>query len=546
MPIALLAGAAHSQMLPDTTATVGRITIDNQNIFDTDDPRYRRFLYPVVNRLHARTKAQVIRRELLFSSGDSYNPAVLEESARNLRKFPFLGAVTLKPVPRSQAADSDTVDIAVTTSDQWTTSPDLVIDSRGNLSRFGIGLEEENLLGFGKYFNLRYVTSTDRTLWRTIYRDPRLLGSRWMLKATGIRSNEGRLVDITFARPLYSLNTRWAFSARFARENGVDRLYDDGLLSASIRTQRQVGDLLLTRVWRNRHVREKLTVGLSAKERLFPEAPIVKQPGASSAKRLIHQRATERQNLLLSATWARESLRYAKRRFINKAGLIEDIRVGPSVSVTGGWARGWRTGRDTYGVLSGSLLESRAIDNTHLLIVKAEGKAHLNSRRFDRESVSAFLHYYYQGLPLQTLALGASYLQRWNPDQPEQFVLGEDIGLRGFRARQFTGDRLLLINLENRVFTTTELATLRLGLAPFLDAGMAWSPEQSARVEDLAVSTGLSLRFGVNKGADAPVFRLDVAVPIRRVPKDSRYTIGFSFSPIFWSFRPPAAIVGRF
>ncbi len=541
----LAASSAPAQPLPDSTAIIGRIFIRNQNIFDMKNSKYNRSFYPLFNRLRFKTRSRVIRRELLFESGERLNAAILEESARNLRRFPFLGSVAINPIPGPHTR-SDTVDIVVTTSDQWTTTPDLVVDRRGNLFRLGIGIEEENLLGFGKYFNLRFVTSTDRTLWRTIYKDPRFFGSHWTFDITGIRSNEGKLVDLGIGHPLRSLESRWAFGGRYTYENGMDRLYDNGRLSASVRTHRHRGDLSLTRVWGEQKKHRKLTLGLATENRAFPAPPIVEHANAPSATRLQNQGATERRNVQMTATWTQERLAFIKRRFINKAGLIEDIRTGPSFSMSAGCAYGWRNRRDTYGLLSGSFLESVGIGESHLAIFKAEGKARLQAGRFHHKTLSTFLHYYYQGIPRQTFALGVSYLQLWHPDQPSQLVLGEDVGLRGFPARQFTGDRLFLFNIEDRLFTSLELATLRLGFAAFLDAGMAWPTGQPARWGALAASAGVSLRLGINKGADAPVFRLDLAVPFRRRLDGNRYSISLSFSPIFWSFRVPEATVNRF
>ena len=42
-------------------AVIGTITINNQNIFDTTDPKENTWLFRLANRLHYRTRAGVIR-----------------------------------------------------------------------------------------------------------------------------------------------------------------------------------------------------------------------------------------------------------------------------------------------------------------------------------------------------------------------------------------------------------------------------------------------------------------------------------------------------
>src|ERR1039457_6371963 len=61
-------------------AVIGNIIIDNLNIFDLNDPKDAPRLFRLADHLHARTRVQVIRWQLLFVSGDKYSRRVLEES----------------------------------------------------------------------------------------------------------------------------------------------------------------------------------------------------------------------------------------------------------------------------------------------------------------------------------------------------------------------------------------------------------------------------------------------------------------------------------
>ena len=54
-------------------ATIGRIIIDNRNIFDPEIPAEDRWLYRMANALHVRTRPQVIESQLLFAEGDEYS-----------------------------------------------------------------------------------------------------------------------------------------------------------------------------------------------------------------------------------------------------------------------------------------------------------------------------------------------------------------------------------------------------------------------------------------------------------------------------------------
>src|SRR5690606_8238005 len=70
------------------TGSIASIAIDNHSIFDTSDPElsgHLRLAYRLANSLHARTRASVIRRDLLFRVGDCFDPTLIAESERLLR-----------------------------------------------------------------------------------------------------------------------------------------------------------------------------------------------------------------------------------------------------------------------------------------------------------------------------------------------------------------------------------------------------------------------------------------------------------------------------
>ena len=79
-------------------ARIGRISIENDAIFDENDPREDAVLYRAVNRLHVTTRESTIRAQLLFASGDRYSRRVLDESERALRSQRYLREPAIQPV----------------------------------------------------------------------------------------------------------------------------------------------------------------------------------------------------------------------------------------------------------------------------------------------------------------------------------------------------------------------------------------------------------------------------------------------------------------
>jgi len=60
-------------------AVIGEVHIEPQNIFDLDDPEENYFAYRLANALHIVTRPSVIRKTLLFKTGDRLSVRLIEE-----------------------------------------------------------------------------------------------------------------------------------------------------------------------------------------------------------------------------------------------------------------------------------------------------------------------------------------------------------------------------------------------------------------------------------------------------------------------------------
>src|SRR5262249_1103135 len=72
-------------------ATIRTVNVIVDNVFDPEgNPEENKALYRFANRVHVRTRPEVIVTALLFKPGDRYDARVLDESARSLRERGFL------------------------------------------------------------------------------------------------------------------------------------------------------------------------------------------------------------------------------------------------------------------------------------------------------------------------------------------------------------------------------------------------------------------------------------------------------------------------
>ncbi|MEK7745053.1 MAG: POTRA domain-containing protein, partial [Elusimicrobiota bacterium] len=172
---AVLAGTVgRARAEPVAGLSVGSVTVLASPIFDTSLPAESAWLFRTANALHVDTRKGVILRELLLREGDPYDPALVAESERNLRRFGFLRGVRIE----ASAPQEGRVDLTVRTRDAWTTEPQVNFTRSGGRNSWNAGLVERNLAGYGKGVSAFYDRGLER-IHRTFgYRDPQFLGRR--------------------------------------------------------------------------------------------------------------------------------------------------------------------------------------------------------------------------------------------------------------------------------------------------------------------------------------------------------------------------------
>ena len=84
------------------------------------------------------TKEVVIKREILFSAGETLDIEMIAETERRLRRFDFLGNAFIE----IDTISEHQVELIVHTEDQWSLIPSIIIESGGGLVGLGGSIEE--------------------------------------------------------------------------------------------------------------------------------------------------------------------------------------------------------------------------------------------------------------------------------------------------------------------------------------------------------------------------------------------------------------------
>lgn len=136
---------------PFAGKTIGKISIDRRPIFDADG----NWLERAANKTHMLTRERVIRRDLLFRTGEQLDPQTIIRNKQLLRSRSYLSDVDISVVP--DPVDTTCVNIAITTRDSWTISVDGGLHSEG---RTTVGVYDANIFGTGNL--LRINTNFNR------------------------------------------------------------------------------------------------------------------------------------------------------------------------------------------------------------------------------------------------------------------------------------------------------------------------------------------------------------------------------------------------
>jgi outer membrane protein assembly factor BamA len=482
---------------------IGEVRIDPQDIFDEQDTRENYGLYRLLNKLHVNTRASVIRRQLLFRSGERVSQRVIEETERLLRANSYLYDVSIRPV----AYLNGVVDIEVRTRDTWSLEPGASFSRGGGSNTTGISLREQNFLGTGVSVGVAQGSSVDRSGQEFEISHNQVFGNRTAFSYKTATFSDGSADSISLVRPFYALDTRWALGGSAGTFDRIDSIYTNADIVAQYRHQGLTGEVFgglskgLVNGWVQRY-----SIGVGYQEDLYQTEPgRTPPPSVPADQTLVYPFV--RYEVIEDD--------YVKTVNRNKIGRAEYLVLGFNGSMQLGYSStGLGATRDLWlysGALSkgfrtrgGDLLTSMALSGQY-----GDGKS-------DRQFVGASAQYFLQQ-GRHTVFYAAASADAVNSTVPtDQLLLGGDNGMRGYPLRYQSGDRRALFTLEQRVYTDWyPFRLVRVGAAVFYDLGRAWGGDfENQANPGWLRDFGFGLRLTSDRSSKGSVLHLDVAFPI--------------------------------
>lgn len=454
------------------------------------------FLYHWANNLHIITRERVIRSALLFKTGDAFDAELLAESERKLRQLSYLGEAKISL--KSESADS--VDISVVTQDQWSTLGSWILSSGGGRTVLGAAVEEFNLLGFGKRVYNEVKHEPEGFTYTARYSDPQVFGSRWTTQETFVSGPFLKFFAAQVVRPFYSLDTRWAGGIFGDLSDETIRLFASGEEVSRLRLESESAQVLVGRALGGRFNKTRLQFSYRFQNRDFSDFGELTTTALPNDE-LLHT---------ITSTLSSESVSFVEEKQLDNFQRIEDITLGNLTTIA--------IGRSGLPIPKGvkrfeasfRRREAHRFLEKHYIVAIASLRS-----LFEKDTIGSLrLQYYNKVFRWQTLAMNFEFDYGIDLETSRQFILGGDSGLRGYPAREFTGDKRLLLNLEDRIFTPLNILTVALGGVVFFDAGAVW--DDSVDLSELNYSVGIGLRLGYTKSPNSRVGRIDLAWPLNR------------------------------
>jgi hypothetical protein len=492
-------------------ATIRAINITVDNVFDLSNPKEDKPLYRWANRVHVRTRKNVIQDVLLFKVGDRFTALQIDESARALRTRGYVAEAAVEP--GTYDAATNTVEVDVHVRDSWTLAPELRLSRSGGKNKYGVGLIESNLFGTGKAIAVSHTSSVDRNETLLGYSDGNVFGSRVRLSVVGSDATDGHRREFAAERPFFSLDTRWALAGAVRDQQRVDTMYDLGEEIDEFRHDSKA--LSLSGGWSRGAIGNRThrwLFGVTSDEDTFLPTLETPQPLLLPPDRKL---------VYPFMGWQLLEDDYREMTELNDIGRTEDIALGWNIRAIVGLAKK-RFGSDRDATLVDAAFKKgwEPGGAGRLLLLSAGASTRLE-RDEDRDTkISAGARYYRRNLEKNLFAVSLNSLVTRRLDPENQVLLGGDSGLRGYPLRYQAGERRTLLSVEQRFFTDWyPFRLFRVGYAVFADAGRVGGRDPRATPSrGVLYDVGAGLRLSSSRSSSGSVVHIDLAFPLNRDP----------------------------
>ncbi len=482
----------------ESSPKIGAIRVVRKEIFDISDSTKLRSVGSLVNAVHFLTREQVIRNELLLREGDVFDPALVEESERNLRRTGIVGDIRV----RVDTVNRRTADLYVETHDKWTLSLNVSYKQDGGVRGFSSEVGEDNFLGSAQRFEMEYNYRSDRTDphgGEVRFHEPKLFNTHWRTTVQFKNSEDLQITTFLLDRPFYAERASWSGGVYLDRGTVRRRLYENKL-----------------EVSREDAFQENQNgwfVGSFGDEIKIRAGASLQRVRTDSPGGLL--RRDDNLDLMTFSLGVLQR-RWRKETFLNSLVRIEDVPYGWACDLVGG-----KNMLDSPMGSASYFFQLNAVATTELadrwyVSPRVSYSGYTATGAADETTLQWHLlaHRQLSHAHLLVLSAQSTIGSAWSPGR--QLTLGSPTGLRGYPAYFLSGNRTVLMNIEHRMHPDLEWWIFHIGTALFVDCGTAWKEGEDVVRQRFYSSAGFGLRVENAKQQGSGVIRLDVAFNLDR------------------------------
>lgn len=510
-------------------------------ILDIFEEPVKNSFYGTVNSVKINTKEHIVRRELLFKEGDTFNSFYIKESERNLRTQRFLRNISIKPT-----GEGNFVDVKVTVQDTWTFIPNASYSAGDGSGNRSVGLAESNIGGFGKRAEILVADEADRRVIEGVYDDPRLLGSDLRLVTAGFFREDGDRTVLLLTNPFRTLLDKNSWSIDSDTSDTVGKLWELGDERYIYRQETHDFGARYTWSFGNPEVSlRRFSLGYEYQDTKFQEATLkdYEDVDVNPAEVPANPDLLAANRRYTGPSFGYESInpRFISMDYIDRFDRVDDYDIGDNFLLR------TTVAPEALGSLENALLinmnrsAGKKFDAGSFIRGEFGFSTRTTTETMDNSLFRAESRYYNvlgalyaknMFLGKHTFAFGYSIDYARDLDKDREFLLGGDNGLRGYEARSFSGDKRFLLNVEDRIHIAEDvLQLLSFGAAAFVDVGgTTFGTLGDAFREDLYADAGIGLRFAFPRSSGGRILRIDLAMPFREGPEDNGLELRMIFA----------------
>jgi hypothetical protein len=211
---------------------------------------------------------------------------------------------------------------------------------------------------------------------------------------------------------------------------------------------------------------------------------------------------------------------FVEREGVERLGGIEDVDLGPSVRITGGYSPQWLGATADEGYV-GTRVDGGFAAGPHAFGLAAfDFRTRLRGEPLETVARGQ-LRWVMQPHRVHTFLLAGYGAAAYRPERDFQEILGGLSGMRALPVRGMAGQQAWRFNAEHRWWVGHDyFQLLSIGTTAFYDLGRTWGP--GASLGGWRQDAGFGLRIALPRSGQDRVARIDVAWPIARFPGDER------------------------